>query len=268
MADLFGVTCASPAVPAAPAGGQTTPASEAEHVKSLAAQFESLLLSQMLRQMRSSMFSDGEDKSSGTEPLADTMYSELGLALSRAGGFGLADVLSGALMRQIGTTGARTEPPAPSDVATGPDAAAEAPAAAVAIPAMPAPGGAPLPAHDTISSAFGWRRDPIDGQVKFHNGVDLPMASGTDVRAVNDGVVSQVDTISGYGLTVVIDHGGGLQTRYAHLSSAAVRVGDAVTSGQVIAASGNSGRSTGPHLHFEVLENGQPVDPQSQATRR
>jgi murein DD-endopeptidase MepM/ murein hydrolase activator NlpD len=91
------------------------------------------------------------------------------------------------------------------------------------------------------------------------------MAYGQDVRSAASGRVASVQSMGGYGLTVVVDHGNGLQTRYAHLSAAALKPGDSVESGQVIARSGNSGRSTGPHLHFEVLENGQPVDPAAAA---
>ena len=87
------------------------------------------------------------------------------------------------------------------------------------------------------------------------------MAYGQDVKAAADGVVSFSGVQNGYGQTVVIDHDGGRQTRYAHLSQEFVRAGDVVAEGQVLGKSGNSGRTTGPHLHFEMLVNGRPVDP-------
>ena len=95
----------------------------------------------------------------------------------------------------------------------------------------------------------------------FHQGVDIAVAYGHDVKAAADGIVSFAGVQNGYGNTVVIDHGGGRQTRYAHLSQELVRAGDVVNEGQVLGKSGNSGRSTGPHLHFEMLVNGRPVDP-------
>ena len=114
-----------------------------------------------------------------------------------------------------------------------------------------------------MTSGFGWRSDPFTGAAKFHSGTDIRMAYGQDVKSAAAGTVSFVGEQSGYGLVVMVDHGNGVQSRYAHLSAAEVAVGDPVNSGQVIARSGNSGHSTGPHLHFEVLENGRPVAPES-----
>jgi murein DD-endopeptidase MepM/ murein hydrolase activator NlpD len=112
-----------------------------------------------------------------------------------------------------------------------------------------------------VSSRFGWRQDPLTGETTFHKGVDIAVAYGHDVKAAADGVVSFAGVQNGYGNTVVVDHDGGRQTRYAHLSQEFVRAGDIVSEGQVLGKSGNSGRSTGAHLHFEVLVNGRPVDP-------
>ena len=136
--------------------------------------------------------------------------------------------------------------PAPAALATSP-----------ALPAPPADPGSPAP----VSSAVGWRRDPMTGAARFHQGVDLAVAYGRDVRAAAEGVVAFAGTQNGYGHTVVIDHADGRQTRYAHLSQGLVRAGEAVSEGQVVGKSGNSGRSTGPHLHFEMLVHGQAVDP-------
>jgi murein DD-endopeptidase MepM/ murein hydrolase activator NlpD len=101
----------------------------------------------------------------------------------------------------------------------------------------------------------------VSGARKFHAGVDIAVAYGREVKSAADGVVSFAGTQGGYGHTVVVDHGGGRQTRYAHLSEPLVRQGDRVAEGQVVGKSGNSGRSTGPHLHFEMLVNGRAVDP-------
>jgi murein DD-endopeptidase MepM/ murein hydrolase activator NlpD len=126
-------------------------------------------------------------------------------------------------------------------------------------------GASPAPVAQTfaprISSAFGWRTDPINGQARFHHGTDVPLVNGHDVRAAAAGTIKSVDERAGYGLLVVVAHENGVETRYAHLSAADVRPGDTVARGEVIARAGSSGRATGPHLHFEVREGGRSVDP-------
>ncbi|NDY89646.1 M23 family metallopeptidase [Ideonella livida] len=110
-------------------------------------------------------------------------------------------------------------------------------------------------------SGFGIRFDPFTGRPALHTGLDFAAPPGTPVRAAAGGVVSLVDSHPQYGRMVEVDHGQGLLTRYAHLQSQAVQPGDLVKRGQVIGAVGNSGRSTGPHLHFEVLVEGVPQNP-------
>ena len=112
-----------------------------------------------------------------------------------------------------------------------------------------------------ISSAFGWRRDPLTGQGRFHKGVDVKAAYGQPVPSVAGGTVVSAGSQGSYGLTVVVEHDSGIRTRYAHLSELAVRPGDVVARGQDLGRVGSTGRSTGPHLHFEVLEEGRPVNP-------
>lgn len=112
-----------------------------------------------------------------------------------------------------------------------------------------------------VSSGFGSRNDPFTGLMDFHNGVDFAGRAGTSVVAAADGVVSWVGAREGYGLLVEIDHSNGLVTRYGHARRALVRNGEVVSKGQVIALMGSSGRSTGPHVHFEVLQAGVAIDP-------
>jgi murein DD-endopeptidase MepM/ murein hydrolase activator NlpD len=111
------------------------------------------------------------------------------------------------------------------------------------------------------SSNYGYRVDPITGRSTFHTGVDLIAPPGTPVVAAAGGVVSTVAYVAEYGNIVDVDHDNGLTTRYAHLSKSVVRVGDVVMKGQKIALVGNTGRTTGPHLHFEVREKGIPLNP-------
>ena len=108
---------------------------------------------------------------------------------------------------------------------------------------------------------FGMRRHPILGVRKFHHGIDLACDYGTEVRSPGDGKVIVVERRAGFGLVVEIDHGFGYKTIYAHLSKAMVKKGNSVTRGQKIAKSGNSGLSSGPHLHYEVHHDGISLDP-------
>ncbi len=117
------------------------------------------------------------------------------------------------------------------------------------------------PVHSSITSRFGNRFHPLLGFTRQHTGIDLSARFGTQVRAAADGVVVSSGYESGYGNIVIIDHGYGYQTRYAHNSRLLVRKGQQVKQGQVISLSGSSGTSTGPHLHYEVRINGQPVNP-------
>lgn len=116
-------------------------------------------------------------------------------------------------------------------------------------------------ANSYVTSRYGMRSDPIRGGRQYHKGIDFSANTGDPVLAVADGVVSFAGSRAGYGLTVEIDHGNGYVTRYAHNSRLSLRVGDLVRSGQQIAKAGSTGRSTGPHVHFEVWENGVAVNP-------
>ena len=113
-----------------------------------------------------------------------------------------------------------------------------------------------------LGSAFGWRIDPFTGRSALHTGLDYEALVGTPVLAAAGGVVVAQETQPAYGNMVEIDHGNDLVTRYAHLSRFSVRKGDLVKRGQKIAEVGSTGRSTGPHLHFEVLVRGVPQNPQ------
>lgn len=112
-----------------------------------------------------------------------------------------------------------------------------------------------------VSSGFGMRMDPFTGLRAYHAGVDFAAPEGSDVLAVASGIVADVGERFGYGILVEINHGNGYITRYGHNSSALVRVGDQVRKGQAISHIGSTGRSTGPHVHFEVMLNGKVVNP-------
>lgn len=124
------------------------------------------------------------------------------------------------------------------------------------------PSGLPLRAN-WISSGFGMRFHPLGGGARFHGGLDFPAPAGTVVHATAPGVVVYAGWNGGYGLCLVIEHGGGTTTLFGHLSSISTNPGDSVGPGQVIGRVGSTGRSTGPHLHYEVRQDGRPVDPRT-----
>lgn len=111
------------------------------------------------------------------------------------------------------------------------------------------------------SSSYGWRIDPMLGVRSFHEGLDFSAAEGDEIKATASGIVIAAGKAPDYGNYVKIKHGGGIETRYAHASKLLVKKGDLVNKDQVIALVGNTGRSTGPHLHYEIRLNGRSLDP-------
>src|SRR5262249_29091673 len=117
------------------------------------------------------------------------------------------------------------------------------------------------PVAHSESSGFGWRDDPIRHTRRFHSGTDFRGEPGTPVLAAGDGVVAFCGRLGGYGNVIDINHGGGVITRYAHLRKIETKKDTAVTAGERIGQVGSTGRTTGPHLHFEVRLDGAPVSP-------
>ena len=126
---------------------------------------------------------------------------------------------------------------------------------------LPALADLELPVENgVVTSGIGWRIDPFgSGKLVFHRGIDVAVPVGTPVRAVRKGRVVSAGERSGYGATVIVEHANGDRTLYGHNSLVRVQAGDLVESGTVVAFSGNTGRSTGPHVHFEYVPSGRPV---------
>jgi murein DD-endopeptidase MepM/ murein hydrolase activator NlpD len=245
---------------------KTAPTSaEGQKLARVAGEFESMLLLQMLREMRKSgSWKDEDEEKSGygAETLFDTLDMELASYITKSkGGFGLEKSLT----RQLtGSTAVESAVPStlPSlDLPLSPGGASwERPAG----PHGSAEAGShadPAITHRVETSPFGWRRDPFTGTTAYHRGVDLRAAYGEPIGAADAGTVVFAGEQRGYGQTVVVEHGNGIRTRYAHLSSVSTEAGAAVQAGEAIGRAGRSGRATGTHLHFEVTQNGQPVDP-------
>jgi murein DD-endopeptidase MepM/ murein hydrolase activator NlpD len=226
----------------------TTPADDAR-LREAARNMEAILLRQMLRS--SGVYGGGEGP--GASVREDLFVNALADAVESAGGLGIADMLA----RSMGAAPGSAAPaprlaPSPSLL----PARAVTPLAA----AGPLPGEV-LPLAGHVGSGFGMRTDPFTHQPRRHDGVDVGAPEGAPIRATADGVVRSAGPRGGYGYAVEIDHGNGLTTLYGHASELLVEAGQTVQAGQEIARVGSTGRSTGPHLHFEVRVGGRAVDP-------
>jgi murein DD-endopeptidase MepM/ murein hydrolase activator NlpD len=203
----------------------------------------------------------------GSDTMTDTFDVEFARYLSMQGGIGLARNLQRYLPGQDAGPVAETESPVAAATAAGggpaiPAAAVPTAHAAHGSSASKITGpGLALPLDAPVTSAFGWRQDPLVGTPRFHGGIDLKAAYGREVPTVAAGRVIFAGEQGGYGQTVVIEHAGGLQTRYAHLSAIGVEAGQDLARGQIVGRVGRSGRATGPHLHFEVSRDGKKLDP-------
>ena len=267
-------------------------ASEREKLKDIAAEFESMLLVQMLKDMRKAGQWDSSDEGDtyGAETMFETLDVELATHLAKARGIGLKDQLLAAFDRSM--PAAPTTESAVTTVTSISGRDVEVPQAvveAVRARLAPVPGaefqvpgsvqgsvhgsvqGSEFeagikPLDGAVTSEFGWRRDPFTGKAKFHQGVDIRAAYGQEVKAAGAGTVVFSGEAGGYGTSVVVEHQDGTRTRYAHLSAALVEKGDQVGQGEAVGRAGRSGRATGTHLHFEVMDrDGRRVPPQQWA---
>jgi murein DD-endopeptidase MepM/ murein hydrolase activator NlpD len=262
------------AAAARPASGSATGGSRAD-VERLAQEFEAIFLLQMVRQMREALLESEEtDKGLGAGTMTDTFDVEFARYLSTVGGIGLAASMTGHLPGGRDPAGP-DRPPGVANVGTATRGAPHAAPAISARATIPAAAGravldAPppavsLPLDASISSGFGWRTDPFAGTPRFHGGVDFKAAYGREVPTAAAGQVVYAGEQGGYGQTVVVEHGAGYRTRYAHLSAITVVSGQRLAEGAVVGRVGQSGRATGPHLHFEVTRDGRRLDPEDVA---
>jgi murein DD-endopeptidase MepM/ murein hydrolase activator NlpD len=251
-----------------PLGQAPTPAAERARVAELAKEFEAMLMLQMVKTMRQSMLDESaEGEGFGGTTMQETFDSEFSRYLAQSGGVGFGDFM----LRSID---ARNGEPVQARAASGETVSFALPAAALPVAAVSrstdsadAPASGELPLANGVTSKFGWRADPLTGESRFHRGVDLRAAYGTEVPAAAGGTVVYAGERGTYGTFVAVRDAQGVETRYAHLSAALVKEGDEVAAGTPIGRVGSSGRSAAPHLHFEVLVNGERVDPARWAGR-
>jgi len=239
-----------------------------DELKKVSQEFEAIFLAQLLKVMRetiqeSGLFDGGFGKSIYTE-LFD---QEIALSMARRGTLGIGDILyknlSARESAKTSDADQTNDPEGALKPSTSTDATQESPAgAADEISDLH------LPVHARISSAFGMRKDPVSHQERFHKGLDLAAPEGMRVVSALPGTVVSTGYESGYGNTVLVQHADGIRTRYGHLGTISVKAGDVVNSETNLGTVGNTGRSTGPHLHFEVIRMGTPVDPLAELNSR
>lgn len=236
-----------------------------------AREFEAYLVGFLATQMRTTVkggpFSEG-----AASMFADLFDQEIGKRVAEGGGFGLRESISRSLGGVSGGVGGvEAAQPASSPVTrlihgVRYDSRPSTPAVHEHIEAEDAPRAVAALAKGVVhrlTSGFGVRANPLGAGAETHPGVDLGAAAGTPIKAVRDGVVRFSGARGGYGNVVILDHGDGTETRYAHCARLDVAEGAVVKAGAPIATVGSTGRSTGPHLHFEVRRNGAAIDPSS-----
>jgi murein DD-endopeptidase MepM/ murein hydrolase activator NlpD len=234
-------------------------------LKKVAQEFEAVFIAQLLKIMRETIEESGMEGSGGfgKSIYTDLFDQEVALSMASRGALGIGDIIyrnltgNGAAADQdlasTAQSGWKTSRPESENLNTlSPSDAADS-AREISIPF--------LPVNAPVSSNFGMRNDPFTGKQRFHKGIDIAAPAGTPVAAALPGKVISAGYERGYGNTVLVEHDGGLQTRYGHLASINVKAGDTVTSENVIGRVGSTGRSTGAHLHFEVIRMGTQVDP-------
>lgn len=241
--------------------GEASKKESPEAIKKAVSEFEALFINQMMKTMRetvgkSELFHGG----SGEDIYMSMLDMELSKSMAEAGGIGLGKVL----LKQLSTDDRLEledlrapvrqpyQSPSVKEVEEG---RAGKEAAVNPVEALK------LPVSGKVSSRFGLRQDPFTGEMKFHHGIDIAAKEGTPIMSATAGTVIFSGTRPGYGNLVEVRDGNGVVTRYGHTQKNIVKQGDVVDAGATIAYVGSTGRSTGPHLHFEVVKEGVPVNP-------
>ncbi|MBW2619335.1 MAG: peptidoglycan DD-metalloendopeptidase family protein [Deltaproteobacteria bacterium] len=232
------------------------PSREEQALRQACAQFEGLIFQMILKGMRRTV-SKGDLTSGGfgEEIWQDFHDRALSDEVGQAGSLGLGELL----YHQLAARGLGHQTTANASGKT--NQTIEAYLKVVRPLDHPETEGLEMPVEGRLSSPFGLRQHPIKGDIRMHNGIDIAAPEGSPIRAATGGKVVFSGWREGYGRLIEIDHGGGLVTRYGHNQENLVQLGEVVQPGQIIGRVGQSGLSTGPHLHFEVRRDGQPLDP-------
>lgn len=229
----------------AAANDRKTPGRSLEDV---AQEFESLFVQQLLTVMRQSLGDDGLfEGNTGQDMYASMMDQALAQALSEDGGIGLAGPILQSLRKMQDQSGDGATSPAKTPPVESAESLAKRFSKALS--------------SYRVTSPVGWRRDPFTDEWKFHKGVDLAFSEGSPIQSMTSGTVVFSGKQRGYGNTVIVEGPGGVRVRYAHLEELEVEEGTDIAKGQEIGLAGSTGRSTGPHLHVEIEQDGKVIDP-------
>lgn len=245
--------------------------SKEQNIKRIAVQFEEMLINTLLKEaFKDDEKDDNEDElplSSGSYKDIRTMF--LSQYIADSGGLGYREVIEKQLEESMADNTTEKKETAAADPTPLPLSTVRTITGIPHFPNAPAvrksasdPGTITSPVEGPISSNYGWRKDPLDGQTRFHSGIDFDVPAHTPVKSFMDGEVTYSGWEKGYGYLVEVTHPGGYTTRYGHNSKLNVKEGDSVRAGEVIAHSGSTGRSTGPHLHFEVRKGEFSLNPE------
>jgi murein DD-endopeptidase MepM/ murein hydrolase activator NlpD len=238
-----------------------------DELKKVSQEFEAIFIAQLLKVMRETIEESGLTEGGfGKSIYTELFDQEVSLTIARRGALGISDLLRKNLVGQ----NSEASPAPASTPASGPHPSSQASPAnsRASDPNECEISDLQLPVQGPVSSSFGLRRDPFSHNIRFHKGLDLSAPEGLKVVAALPGKVISAGYQSGYGNAVLVQHSGGVQTRYAHLGSVNVRAGDVVDSESILGTVGQTGRSTGPHLHFEVIRLGQAINPLTAADSR
>ncbi len=232
-------------------------------VKRVAQEFESLFVTYLLKVMRETIEEAGDSGSASGKGIYTELFDqEFARNISQQRGFGIADlVIKGLKTAQPAAASDTSDVPLQPPVSDGGSVSPEPESNASPRGGEPDLPDFSLPIRAPISSGYGVRNDPFTHSPKFHKGLDIAAPAGMEVRAALGGEVIYSGYEPSYGNTVVVQHTGGLQTRYAHLGRVDVKRGDRIAAEGVLGCVGSTGRSTGPHLHFEVTRWGENITP-------
>jgi murein DD-endopeptidase MepM/ murein hydrolase activator NlpD len=241
-------------------------------LKKASEEFEAVFIAYLLKVMRETIEESGLTEGGfGKTIYTEIFDQEVSVSMAKRGALGISDMLYRDLSAKALNNAQPGEAKPKGSPEEDPGTQHSSGHSDGSVVARPTPGVSEpditdlqLPVRAPISSGFGLRRDPFSHQVRFHKGLDLAAPRGMKVVSALPGTVISAGYQSGYGNSVVIQHTGGLQTRYGHLDKVNVKAGDVVASEEVLGTVGNTGRSTGPHLHFEVIRLGKQVDPASE----
>jgi murein DD-endopeptidase MepM/ murein hydrolase activator NlpD len=224
-------------------------------LKKVAQEFEAVFIAHLLKVMRETIEESGlMEEGFGKSIYTEMFDQELSLSMARHSALGISDLLYQSLTKTETEKELKDYSPAPASPQGAGDGAGNQNEDQEISDLQ-------LPVLAPVSSPFGLRVDPYSHRMRSHKGVDLAAPKGMAIAAPLSGTVVSTGYENGYGNTILIQHSDGLQTRYAHLGSIDVKVGEKISEQQVLGTVGDTGRSTGPHLHFEVIRMGKQVDP-------